>query len=122
MMNVLNGGEHADSNLDVQEFMILPLGAPTFSESLRYGAETFQALKAVLHEKGLNTAVGDEGGFAPKLRATMKPPTIVAAIERAGYQPGKDVAIALDPASSSFWEKSMYRLTRSGQGNMNARR
>jgi enolase len=120
-MNVLNGGKHADSSLDFQEFMIFPRGAPTFSESLRYGAETFQALKAILHDKGLSTAVGDEGGFAPKLSSNDEAcELIVAAIERAGYKPGKDVAITLDPASSSFWEKGVYRLTRSGQGDKNA--
>jgi enolase 1/2/3 len=121
MMNVLNGGKHADSSLDFQEFMIFPRGAPTFSESLRYGAETFQALKAILHDKGLSTAVGDEGGFAPKLSSNDEAcELIVAAIERAGYRPGEDVAITLDPASSSFWEKGVYRLTRSGQGDKNA--
>ncbi|HQR52259.1 MAG TPA: phosphopyruvate hydratase [Burkholderiales bacterium] len=121
MMNVLNGGKHADSSLDFQEFMIFPRGAPTFSESLRYGAETFQALKAILHDKGLSTAVGDEGGFAPKLSSNDEAcELIVAAIERAGYKAGKDVAITLDPASSSFWEKGVYRLTRSGQGDKNA--
>jgi enolase len=121
MMNVLNGGKHADSSLDFQEFMIFPRGAPTFSESLRYGAETFQALKSILHEKGLSTAVGDEGGFAPKLSSNDEAcELIVAAIERAGYKPGKDVAITLDPASSSFWEKGVYRLSRSGQGDKSA--
>lgn len=118
MMNVLNGGKHADSSLDFQEFMIMPKGAPSFAESLRYGAETFQALKKILHDKGLSTAVGDEGGFAPQLDGGNEQACelIVAAIERAGYRPGEDIAIALDPAASSFFEDGKYRLTRSGQG------
>jgi enolase len=118
MMNVLNGGKHADSSLDFQEFMIMPRGAPTFAEALRYGAETFQALKKILHDKGLSTAVGDEGGFAPQLDGGNEQACelIVAAIERAGYRPGEDIAIALDPAASSFFEDGKYRLTRSGQG------
>ena len=119
MMNVLNGGKHADSSLDFQEFMIMPKGAPTFAESLRYGAETFQALKKILHDKGLSTAVGDEGGFAPQLDGGNEQACelIVAAIERAGYRPGEDMAIALDPAASSFCEDGTYRLSRSGQGD-----
>lgn len=118
MMNVLNGGKHADSSLDFQEFMIMPKGAPTFAESLRYGAETFQALKKILHDKGLSTAVGDEGGFAPQLDGGNEQACelIVAAIERAGFRPGDDIAIALDPAASSFFEDGKYRLTRSAQG------
>lgn len=118
MMNVINGGKHADSSLDFQEFMIMPRGAPSFAEALRYGAETFQALKAILHGKGYSTAVGDEGGFAPQLRSNDEAcELIVAAIERAGYRPGEDIAIALDPAASSFFENGKYRLTRSGQGD-----
>jgi len=118
MMNVLNGGKHADSSLDFQEFMILPRGAPTFAEALRYGAETFQALKSILHGKGYSTAVGDEGGFAPQLKSNDEAcELIVAAIERGGYRPGQDIAIALDPAASSFYEAGKYRLTRSGQGD-----
>lgn len=119
MMNVLNGGKHADSSLDFQEFMIFPVGAPTFAEALRYGAETFQALKKILHGKGYATSVGDEGGFAPQLKGGNDEACelIVAAIEKAGYQPGKDIAIALDPAASSFFEDGKYRLTRSGQGD-----
>ena len=117
MMNVLNGGKHADSSLDFQEFMIVPRGAPSFSEALRYGSETFQALKRLLHERGLSTAVGDEGGFAPALASNEQAcELIVAAIERAGYQCGKDIAIALDPAASSFYEDGAYRLSRSKQG------
>jgi enolase len=119
MMNVLNGGKHADSSLDFQEFMIFPVGAPNFAEALRYGAETFQALKKILHTNGYATSVGDEGGFAPQLKGGNDEACelIVAAIEKAGYQPGKDIAIALDPAASSFYEEGKYHLTRSGQGN-----
>jgi len=117
MMNVINGGKHADSSLDFQEFMIVPLGAPKFSEALRYGAEVFQCLKGLLHKAGMSTAVGDEGGFAPQLTSNEQAcEFIVSAIERAGLRPGKDVAIALDPAASSFFEEGKYRLTRSGQG------
>ncbi len=117
-MNVLNGGKHADSSLDFQEFMIMPLGAPTFAEALRYGSETFQALKRLLHERGLSTAVGDEGGFAPALASNEEAvQLIVAAIESAGYRPGEQIAIALDPAATSFHEKGRYRLTRSRQGD-----
>ena len=119
MMNVLNGGKHADSSLDFQEFMIFPVGAPTFAEALRYGAETFQALKKILHGKGYATSVGDEGGFAPQLKGGNDEACelIVAAIEKAGYVPGQDIAIALDPAASSFFEGGKYRLTRSKQGD-----
>ena len=119
MMNVLNGGKHADSSLDFQEFMIMPLGAPTLAEALRYGAETFQALKKLLHGKGYATSVGDEGGFAPQLKGGNEEACelIVAAIEQAGYRPGEDIAIALDPAASSFYQSGHYRLTRSGQGD-----
>jgi enolase len=119
MMNVLNGGKHADSSLDFQEFMIVPRGAPTFAEALRYGAETFQALKAILHGKGYSTSVGDEGGFAPQLKSNDEAcDLIVAAIGRAGYRPGEDIAIALDPAASSFFDGGKYRLARSGQGDL----
>jgi enolase len=117
MMNVINGGKHADSNLDFQEFMIVPQGVSSFTEALRYGAETFQALKSILHSKGYSTAVGDEGGFAPRLKNNDEAcELIVTAIERAGYRPGEDIAIALDPAASSFYEDGRYLLTRSGQG------
>ncbi len=117
-MNVLNGGKHADSSLDFQEFMLFPRGAPSFAEALRYGAETFQALKRLLHERGLSTAVGDEGGFAPALASNEEAcQLIVTAIERAGYKPGTDIAIALDPASTSFFENGRYRLVRSRQGD-----
>jgi enolase len=118
MMNVINGGKHAETSLDFQEFMIVPRGAPTFGEALRYGAETFQALKTLLHEQGHSTAVGDEGGFAPRLKGNEEAcELIVAAIERAHYRPGDDIAIALDPAASSFFENGMYRLTRSREGD-----
>ncbi|MDK2972396.1 MAG: enolase [Candidatus Sumerlaeota bacterium] len=105
MMNILNGGAHADNTVDFQEFMIMPVGAPSFREALRMGAETFHALKSVLKAKGLNTSVGDEGGFAPNL-ATVEETldTIMAAIEKAGYKPGKDISIALDVASSEFYD------------------
>ena len=117
MMNVINGGKHADSSLDFQEFMIVPHGAPTFSEALRYGSETFQALKTLLHQRGLSTAVGDEGGFAPALKSNEEAcDLIVAAIERAGYRPGGEIALALDPAASSFFEDGSYQLVRSRQG------
>jgi enolase len=118
MMNVINGGKHADSSLDFQEFMIVPRGAPSFGEALRYGAETFQALKALLHERGHGTAVGDEGGFAPQLKSNEEAcELIVMAIERAHFRPSADIAIALDPAASSFFEAGKYRLTRSRQGD-----
>jgi enolase len=104
--------------LDFQEFMIVPKGASSFREAMRYGSETFQALKKLLHERGLSTAVGNEGGFAPALKSNEEAcELIVMAIERAGYKPGADIAIALDPAASSFFEKDQYQLTRSRQGN-----
>ncbi len=111
MMNVLNGGAHADNNLDIQEFMIVPAGAPTFREALRMGAETFHNLKKVLKAKGLNTAVGDEGGFAPNLQSHEEAmQVLVQAIEAAGYKPGKDLFIALDPAASEFYKDGSYEL------------
>ncbi len=113
MMNILNGGKHADNNVDVQEFMVMPLGAPNFREALRMGAEVFHALKAVLKDKGLNTAVGDEGGFAPNLQSNHEAiEVILQAIEKAGYTPGEDISIALDPAASELWdeEKGVYVL------------
>lgn len=118
MINVLNGGKHADSSLDFQEFMIMPVGAPTFSEALRYAAETFAHLKEILHQRGYHTSVGDEGGFAPQLKSNEEAcDLLVEAIQAAGYQPGKDIALALDPAASSFYEDGRYRLSRSGQGD-----
>ncbi|MCX7045034.1 MAG: phosphopyruvate hydratase [Candidatus Sumerlaeota bacterium] len=117
MMNILNGGKHADNSVDLQEFMVMPLGAPTFAEALRYGAETFHALKGILKKKGYATSVGDEGGFAPNLKSNDEAcEVIVEAIKAAGYVPGKQVAIALDPAASSFFEKGAYQLSKSGQG------
>lgn len=117
MMNILNGGKHADNSVDFQEFMVMPIGAPTFAEALRYGAETFHALKGILKKKGYATSVGDEGGFAPNLKSNDEAcEVIVDAIEAAGYKPGRDIAIALDPAASSFFENGVYELDKSGQG------
>jgi len=111
MMNIINGGAHADNSVDLQEFMILPVGAPSFSEALRYGTEVFHALKAVLAAKGLNTAVGDEGGFAPDLSSNEEAiEVILQAIDRAGYQAGKDIYLGLDVASSEFYESGKYNL------------
>jgi len=111
MMNVLNGGVHADNNVDIQEFMIVPWGAPSFAEALRMGAEVFHNLKAVLKAKGHNTNVGDEGGFAPDLSSNAEAlEVIVEAISKAGYTPGEDVAIALDPAASEFYRNGLYIL------------
>ena len=105
MMNILNGGVHADNNVDFQEFMIVPSGAPTFREALRYGAEVFHALKSVLHDRGLSTAVGDEGGFAPRLNSAEDALDCIAqAVDKAGYRFGEDISIALDVASSEFYE------------------
>ncbi len=110
MMNILNGGKHADNNVDFQEFMIQPWGAPSFREALRWGAEIFHALKGVLHERGLNTSVGDEGGFAPSLKSNDEALEVVAiAVEKAGYKLGEQVFIALDPASSEMWDKASGR-------------
>ena len=106
MMNILNGGAHADSNVDFQEFMVMPVGAPSFSEALRWGVETFHTLKGVLKKKGYNTAVGDEGGFAPSLKSNTEAIDLVLeAITQAGYKPGEQIAIALDPAASEFYDK-----------------
>ena len=111
MMNVVNGGAHADNNVDLQEFMVFPVGAPSFAEALRWGAETFHALAGVLHEKGYSTAVGDEGGFAPNLKSNREAIELVlVAIEKAGYRPGEDIAIALDPAASEFHKEGQYVL------------
>jgi enolase len=118
MMNILNGGKHAENSVDLQEFMVMPVGAPTFAEALRYGAETFHALKKILGKKGYSTGVGDEGGFAPNLKSNEEAcEVIIEAIKSAGYEPGKDVALALDPAASSFFEKGSYVLAKSGQGS-----
>ncbi len=111
LMNILNGGAHADNNVDIQEFMIAPAGAPSFQEALRAGSEVYHALKKILKEKGHRTSVGDEGGFAPDLSSNKEAlDLIVAAIERAGYEPGKDVLIALDPAASAFYRGDHYYL------------
>ena len=110
-LNILNGGKHADNNVDIQEFMIAPIGAPSFREALRYAAETYHNLKAVLKSKGLNTAIGDEGGFAPNLASNEEAiQFIITGIEKGGYKPGKDIAIVLDPASSEFYEDGKYLL------------
>ena len=111
MMNVVNGGVHADNNVDLQEFMVMPVGAPSFSEALRWGVETYHALKALLQERKLSTAVGDEGGFAPDLASNEDAIRIlVEAVERAGYTPGEDIAIALDPATSELYKDGAYHL------------
>jgi enolase len=111
MMNILNGGAHADTNVDIQEFMVAPIGAPTFKESLRWGAEIYHSLKAVLKKQGLATSIGDEGGFAPNLasnRAALD--LILEAIEKAGFKPGKDIALAMDVAATEFFEKDKYKF------------
>jgi enolase len=111
MMNIINGGAHADNSLDIQEFMILPVGAPSFREALRYGAEVFHTLKKVLHDRGLATAVGDEGGFAPNLDSNEEAlEVIISAIEKAGYKVGKDIYLGLDVASSEFYKDGHYEL------------
>ena len=120
MMNILNGGLHAANNVDLQEFMIVPVGGKTFKDALRIGAEVFHGLAAVLKEKGLSTAVGDEGGFAPDLKSNDEAvEMVIAGIKNAGYQPGKDVLIALDPASSSFYENDMYVFSKSDKSERN---
>ena len=116
MMNILNGGSHADSNVDIQEFMIAPIGAPSFSEALRYGAEVYHTLKNVLKERGLSTGLGDEGGFAPNLDSNAEAlDLILEAIEKAGFIPGKDVALALDVASSEFYDKDSKTYSFEGE-------
>jgi enolase len=122
MMNIINGGSHSDAPIAFQEFMIRPVGAPSFKEGLRMGAEVFHALKKVLKERGLSTAVGDEGGFAPKLDGTEDAlETIIKAISAAGYKPGVDVTIALDPAASEFYSDGIYNYTKF-EGPKGARR
>jgi enolase len=116
MMNIINGGAHADNSVDIQEFMILPIGAPSFSEALRYGAEVFHTLKKVLHAKGLNTAVGDEGGFAPDLPSNEAAlTTILEAIDKAGYRAGRDIYLGLDVASTEFHRDGVYDLASEGR-------
>ncbi|HEY3429483.1 MAG TPA: phosphopyruvate hydratase, partial [Cyclobacteriaceae bacterium] len=116
MMNILNGGSHADNSIDFQEFMVMPVGADTFSEALQMGAEVFHTLKKVLHDKGLSTNVGDEGGFAPNLKSNEEAIEVVLkAIEKAGYKPGSDIFIALDPAASEFYDSKskLYHFKKS---------
>jgi len=117
MMNILNGGDHADNNVDIQEFMVMPVGAPNFREAYRMGAEIFHNLRAVLQDKGLNTAVGDEGGFAPNLSSNEEAlKTIVEAIERAGYKPGEDVLLALDVAATEIYDEDRKVYNLAGEG------
>jgi enolase len=114
MMNILNGGAHADSNVDFQEFMVMPVGAPSFSEALRWGVEVFHTLKGVLKKRGYNTAVGDEGGFAPSVKSNVEAVEVVLeAITKAGYKPGEEIAIALDPAASEFYQDGKYVFKKS---------
>jgi enolase len=121
MMNILNGGKHADNNVDVQEFMIVPAAAPTFAEALRTGAEVFHALKAVLSKKGYNTAVGDEGGFAPSLKSNDEAlDVIMEAIGKAGYEAGKDVFLAIDTAASEMWDNGKYLFYKSDKSTKSA--
>jgi enolase len=116
MMNIINGGAHADNSVDIQEFMILPIGAPTLAEAVRYGAEVFHTLKKVLHAKGLNTAVGDEGGFAPDLPSNEAAlTTILEAIDKAGYRAGRDIYLGLDVASTEFYKNGVYDLESEGR-------
>lgn len=119
MMNILNGGAHADTNVDLQEFMIMPVGAEKFSDALRMGAEVFHTLKSVLKKKGYSTAVGDEGGFAPNLRSNEEAvELILESIHKAGYKPGKEIALALDPAASEFFEQGRYVFKKSDGSRM----
>ncbi|HKS76615.1 MAG TPA: phosphopyruvate hydratase [Terriglobales bacterium] len=114
MMNILNGGAHADNNVDFQEFMVMPVGAPSFSEALRWGVEVFHTLKGVLKKRGYNTAVGDEGGFAPSLKSNVEAIEVVLeAIQQAGYKPGEEIAVALDPAASEFYQDGKYVFKKS---------
>jgi enolase len=114
MMNILNGGAHADNNVDFQEFMVMPVGAPTFSEALRWGVEVFHTLKGVLKKRGYNTAVGDEGGFAPSVKSNVEAIEVVLeAITKAGYKPGEEISIALDPAASEFFQDGKYVFKKS---------
>ena len=118
MMNILNGGAHADNNVDFQEFMVMPVGAPSFSEALRWGVEVFHALKGVLKKRGYNTAVGDEGGFAPSVKSNVEAIEVVLeAIQQAGYKPGEEIAIALDPAASEFYQDGKYVFKKSDKSS-----
>ena len=122
MMNIINGGEHADNSVDLQEFMVMPIGATTFREALRYGAETFHALKKILLKKGYATSVGDEGGFAPNLKSNEEAcEVIIEAIELAGFVPGKDISLSIDAAASSFYKNGNYDFFKSGQGTKNSK-
>ena len=116
MMNVLNGGEHADNNIDLQEFMLMPIGAETFSEGLRWGVQTYHVLKGVLHERGLSTAIGDEGGFAPNLGSNEEAlQLLMEAIEKAGFTPGEDISLTMDVAASEFFKDGKYELAGEGR-------
>jgi enolase len=117
-MNILNGGAHADNNVDFQEFMVMPVGAPSFSEALRWGVEVFHTLKGVLKKRGYNTAVGDEGGFAPSVKSNVEGIEVVLeAIQQAGYKPGEEIAIALDPAASEFYQDGKYVFKKSDKSS-----
>jgi enolase len=119
MMNILNGGAHADNNVDFQEFMVMPVGAPSFSEALRWGVEVFHTLKGVLKKRGYNTSVGDEGGFAPSLKSNVEAIEVVLeAIQQAGYKPGEQIAVALDPAASEFYQDGKYVFKKSDKSSM----
>ena len=121
MMNILNGGAHADNNVDFQEFMVMPVGAPSFSEALRWGVEVFHTLKGVLKKRGYNTAVGDEGGFAPSVKSNVEAIEVVLeAITQAGYKPGEEIAIALDPAASEFYQDGKYVFKKSDKSAKNS--
>jgi len=118
MMNILNGGAHADNNVDFQEFMVMPVGAPSFSEALRWGVEVFHTLKGVLKKRGYNTAVGDEGGFAPSVNSNVEAiEVVIEAIQQAGYKPGEEIAIALDPAASEFYQDGKYVFKKSDKSS-----
>src|SRR6201988_3422602 len=118
MMNILNGGAHADNNVDLQEFMVMPVGAPSFSEALRWGVEVFHTLKGVLKKRGYNTAVGDEGGFAPSVKSNVEGIEVVLeAITQAGYKPGEEIAVALDPAASEFFQDGKYVFKKSDKSS-----
>jgi enolase len=121
MMNILNGGAHADNNVDFQEFMVMPIGAESFADALRWGAEVFHTLKSVLKKRGYNTAVGDEGGFAPSLKSNVEAiEVILEAIQKAGYTPGEQIAIALDPAVSELFENGNYVFKKSDKSSKNS--
>src|SRR5204863_2967707 len=118
MMNILNGGAHADNNVDFQEFMVMPVGAESFSDALRWGTEVFHVLKGVLKKRGYNTAVGDEGGFAPSVKSNVEAIEVVLeAIQQAGYKPGEEIAIALDPAASEFYQDGKYVFKKSDKSS-----